>query len=242
MSVCYVASMRHTCSPAEYKVMGECCPMCNPGYHVYRHCTEYTSTTCAPCPQSSYTEAHNGLVSCKKCTVCDSTAGVRVKKNCSSTSDTLCEPLEGHYCIDPIKDGCQGAVKHTKCKPGQYIKQKGTASSDTECSDCGSNTYSDGSFTSCRPHTHQQRLYFLCKQKHTSAPPPIITAFYRGTIQSISSCITRYTICRALTIMNDETQPAHNPFSLLASGKSRLMFYQFYHRLGNPMLCTIVLI
>ncbi|XP_063064047.1 tumor necrosis factor receptor superfamily member 14-like [Engraulis encrasicolus] len=127
--------------------------MCNPGYHVYRHCTEYTSTTCAPCPQSSYTEAHNGLESCRTCAVCDSSAGVRVKKNCTNISDTLCEPLEGHYCTDPIKDDCQGAVKHTKCKPGQYIKLPGSASSDTVCSDCSSDTYSDGSFTSCIPHT-----------------------------------------------------------------------------------------
>ncbi|XP_063063896.1 tumor necrosis factor receptor superfamily member 14-like [Engraulis encrasicolus] len=153
MPLCYVASQTHTCSPSEYEVMGECCPMCNPGYHVYRHCTEYTSTTCAPCPRTTYTEAHNGLNSCKKCTVCDSSAGLRVKRNCSSTSDTLCEPLEGHYCTDPIKYGCQGAVKHTECKPGQYIKQKGSASSDTVCSDCDSYTYSDGSSPSFRPHT-----------------------------------------------------------------------------------------
>ncbi|KAL2103276.1 hypothetical protein ACEWY4_000144 [Coilia grayii] len=99
------------CSPAEYEVMGGCCPMCSPG------------------------------------------AGLRIKRNCSSSSDTLCEPLEGHYCTDPIKDGCRGAVEHTKCLPGQYINQPGSASSDTVCDDCGNNTYSDGTFTSCRPHT-----------------------------------------------------------------------------------------
>ena len=52
-------------------------------------------------------------------------AGLRVKRACSSTSDTLCEPLEGHYCTDPIKDGCRGAVEHTKCSPGQYVNQTG---------------------------------------------------------------------------------------------------------------------
>ncbi|CAI5682340.1 unnamed protein product [Oreochromis niloticus] len=37
----------------------------------------------------------------------------------------------------------------------------------------------------------QQRLYFLRKLKRASAPPPILTTFYRGTIESIlSSCIT----------------------------------------------------
>ena len=37
----------------------------------------------------------------------------------------------------------------------------------------------------------QQRLYFLRKLKRSCAPPPIMTTFYRGTIESIlSSCIT----------------------------------------------------
>lgn len=52
-------------------------------------------------------------------------AGLRARKVCSLTSNTLCEPLDGYFCIDPIKDGCQEAVEHTKCSPGQYIKQSG---------------------------------------------------------------------------------------------------------------------
>ncbi|XP_063063881.1 uncharacterized protein LOC134456449 [Engraulis encrasicolus] len=166
-----------SCTPAEYEVKEECCPMCNPGYYVYRHCTEYTSTTCSPCPILTYTDHHNGLESCRKCTVCDTSmcclficmfvlnvfladstkttgsGGLRVKRECSHISDRLCEPLEGYYCTDPIKDGCQGAVEHTKCTPGQFIQQNGTSYSDTVCRDCGKNTYSDGSFTFCKPHT-----------------------------------------------------------------------------------------
>ncbi|KAL2103271.1 hypothetical protein ACEWY4_000139 [Coilia grayii] len=141
------------CGPAEYYTGKECCPMCSPGHYVVRPCTEDISTTCLPCPPSTFTDKHNGLTRCLSCAVCDTSAGLSVKGNCNSTSDTLCEPLEGHYCTDPIKDGCQGAVEHTKCLPGQYIKQPGSASSDTVCDDCGNNTYSDGTFTSCRPHT-----------------------------------------------------------------------------------------
>ncbi|KAL2103277.1 hypothetical protein ACEWY4_000145 [Coilia grayii] len=157
------------CSPAEYEVMGGCCPMCSPGYHVHRHCTEFTSTTCAPCPASTYTDTYNGLESCRRCTVCDPNVGLRIKRNCSSSSDTLCELLEGHYCTDPIKDGCRGAVEHTKCLPGQYIKQKGTSSSDTVCSDCDSKTYSDGSFASCRPHTQCKLGYDVTKEGTSSS-------------------------------------------------------------------------
>ncbi|XP_041953770.1 tumor necrosis factor receptor superfamily member 14-like isoform X2 [Alosa sapidissima] len=156
------------CGPAEYEVQEECCPMCGSGYYVYKHCTEHSSTLCAPCTASTYTDAQSGLVSCRLCTECDSTAGLRVKRACSSTSDTLCEPLEGHYCTDPIKDGCRGAVEHTKCSPGQYIKHNGTSSSDTVCGDCGENTYSDGSFTSCRPHTQCEPGYELIKEGTSS--------------------------------------------------------------------------
>ncbi|XP_076132343.1 tumor necrosis factor receptor superfamily member 14-like [Alosa pseudoharengus] len=157
------------CGPAEYQTGVDCCPMCGPGYCVHRHCTEYTSTTCVPCLPSTFTDQPNGLVSCRSCTVCDTGAGLRVKRVCSSTSDTLCEPLEGHYCIDPIKDGCRGAVEHTKCSPGQYINQNGTSSSDTVCGDCGNNTYSDGSFTSCRPHTQCPRGQQMIKAGTSSS-------------------------------------------------------------------------
>ncbi|XP_041953773.1 tumor necrosis factor receptor superfamily member 5-like isoform X2 [Alosa sapidissima] len=101
------------------------------------------------------------------CPMCGPAAGLRVKRACSSTSDTLCEPLEGHYCTDPIKDGCRGAVEHTKCSPGQYIKQPGNASSDAVCSDCVGATYSNGSFTSCRPHTRCESLGHVLKKPGT---------------------------------------------------------------------------
>ncbi|KAF7701776.1 hypothetical protein HF521_001059, partial [Silurus meridionalis] len=39
----------------------------------------------------------------------------------------------------------------------------------------------------------QQRLYFLRRLRKTHLPPPILTMFYRGTIESIlSSCITAW--------------------------------------------------
>ncbi|KAL2103275.1 hypothetical protein ACEWY4_000143 [Coilia grayii] len=148
-----VSGVSPACGRAEYLTGQECCPTCGPGYCVWRDCTEYASTMCIPCLSGSYTEAPNGLKSCSSCTVCNSSAGLRVKRECTSTSDALCEPLEGHYCTDPIKDGCREVVQHTKCLPGKYIKQPGTAFSDAECDDCVGKTYSNGSFTSCRPHT-----------------------------------------------------------------------------------------
>ncbi|XP_048093051.1 tumor necrosis factor receptor superfamily member 14-like, partial [Alosa alosa] len=164
-----VSGVSTSCGRAEYLVGQECCPMCGPGYYVRRHCTEFTSTTCVPCPSLSFTDAPNGLVSCRSCAVCDQTAGLRVKRVCSSTSDTLCQPLESHYCTDPIKDGCRGAVEHTPCSPGRYIKQPGTSSSDTVCAECVGDSYSNGSFTSCRPHTQCELLGLVVIKKGSTS-------------------------------------------------------------------------
>ncbi|XP_050973443.1 tumor necrosis factor receptor superfamily member 14 [Labeo rohita] len=113
------------CARAEYEVNGECCPMCAPGNYVYWHCTVDTSTTCVPCPGSTYTDELNGLHKCLPCSLCDSELGLRIKKTCTRSADTVCEPLEGSYCTERMKDSCRLAVKHSECQPGQYVKQKG---------------------------------------------------------------------------------------------------------------------
>ncbi|XP_067250872.1 tumor necrosis factor receptor superfamily member 14-like [Chanodichthys erythropterus] len=141
------------CARAEYEVNGECCPMCAPGNHVYWHCTIDTSTTCVPCPPSTYTDEPNGLDKCFPCSVCDAGQGLRVKRSCTRFADTVCEPLEGFYCIEQNKGSCRFAVKHSECDPGQYIRQAGTAFTDTDCGNCSEGTYSNGSFTTCQPHS-----------------------------------------------------------------------------------------
>ncbi|KAA8591197.1 hypothetical protein FQN60_002140, partial [Etheostoma spectabile] len=95
--------------------------------------------------------------------------GLKLKTPCTTTSDTVCEPLEGFYCTYPIEDNCVVAEKHSSCQPGQYISQKGTAVRDTECSDCSDGTFSDGTlFPSCQPHTHTFQIMNICIKKHTS--------------------------------------------------------------------------
>ncbi|XP_065102946.1 tumor necrosis factor receptor superfamily member 14-like [Paramisgurnus dabryanus] len=131
-----------TCARAEYEIQGECCPMCAPGNFVYWHCTVDASTTCVPCPESSYTDEPNGLIKCFTCSMCDAVKGLRVKKTCRRTADTICEPQEGFYCTDQNKHSCTLAEKHTKCNPGQYIKQTGTEFTDTICANCTYGTYS----------------------------------------------------------------------------------------------------
>ncbi|XP_072537307.1 tumor necrosis factor receptor superfamily member 5-like [Salminus brasiliensis] len=140
------------CRSAEYKINGECCPMCAAGYRVHTHCLGDLSTTCAACVQLTYTDVPNGLTKCLSCTVCDEGSGLRIKRACSSTADTLCEPLLGYYCIDIHGSNCRKAKKHSTCLPGQYINHTGTEFTDTICQECPEYTYSNGSFTFCKPH------------------------------------------------------------------------------------------
>ncbi|XP_067250867.1 tumor necrosis factor receptor superfamily member 14-like isoform X1 [Chanodichthys erythropterus] len=141
------------CAWAEYEINGECCPMCVPGNRVLWHCTEYTSTTCVPCPELTYTDEPNGLTACFPCSVCEAEQGLRVNRTCTRSIDTVCEPLEGFYCIEQNKGSCRFAVKHSECDPGQYIRQAGTAFTDTDCGNCAEGTYSNGTFTTCQPHS-----------------------------------------------------------------------------------------
>ncbi|RXN30627.1 tumor necrosis factor receptor superfamily member 5-like isoform X1 [Labeo rohita] len=88
------------------------------------------------------------------CPMCAPGLHLRKKKTCTRLADTICEPLEGFYCIDREKDSCRFAVKHSECHPGQYVKQTGTAFSDTVCGNCTVGTYSNGSFTACLPYSN----------------------------------------------------------------------------------------
>uniref|UniRef100_A0A9J8ATJ4 TNFR-Cys domain-containing protein n=1 Tax=Cyprinus carpio carpio TaxID=630221 RepID=A0A9J8ATJ4_CYPCA len=130
------------------------------GNRVHWHCTDDTSTTCVPCPSLTFTDEPNGLTECFPCTVCDASRGLRVNKVCTRSSDTVCGPLERFYCIEKKKDCCTLAVQHSECSPGQYIKQAGTGSTDTVCAECTGDTYSNGSFSSCLPHTKCEALGF----------------------------------------------------------------------------------
>ncbi|XP_038863797.1 tumor necrosis factor receptor superfamily member 14-like isoform X1 [Salvelinus namaycush] len=137
-----------------YKIGDRYCIMCRPGYRVNRHCTKSTHTpSCVLCIDSTFLDEPSGKTTCNDCTTCDPGLGLMVKQSCTPSSDTVCGTLEGFYCLDPTKDGCRAAQRHSSCKPGQYISHTGTTSTDTVCSDCPGKTYSDGSLTSCQDST-----------------------------------------------------------------------------------------
>uniref|UniRef100_A0A673GRI1 Tumor necrosis factor receptor superfamily member 5-like n=1 Tax=Sinocyclocheilus rhinocerous TaxID=307959 RepID=A0A673GRI1_9TELE len=157
---CTLAVQHSECSPGQYikQINGHCCHMCAPGNRVLWHCTVDTSTTCVSCSASTYTDEPNGLEMCFSCSTCDAGDGLRIQKACTRLSNTVCEPLKGFFCMVRKKGSCKLAVKHSQCNPGEYIQQKGTASTDTVCGECTNGTYSDGTFTACQTHTICQSM------------------------------------------------------------------------------------
>lgn len=52
-------------------------------------------------------------------------SGLKVKTLCTTTTDAVCEPQEGFFCLEFAGEDCRAAQKHRSCDPGQYISQKG---------------------------------------------------------------------------------------------------------------------
>ncbi|CAL8261077.1 unnamed protein product [Gadus morhua 'NCC'] len=109
------------------------------------------STSCKRCRGDTFQDEINGR-QCPSCTFCDAGLGLKVKRSCTSTSDAVCEVLDGFFCSDSNGGGCRAAQRHTVCSPGQYIGQRGTADKDTECLQCTHGTFSNGTLSSCQNH------------------------------------------------------------------------------------------
>ncbi|XP_026108760.1 tumor necrosis factor receptor superfamily member 5-like isoform X1 [Carassius auratus] len=141
--ICSFLTYGNTCGKSEYKSAdGECCPMCNLGTVVYRHCTGNSSTTCIPCTPGTFMSQPNGLDKCFPCKHCAESQGLYIQSKCTTIQNTICDVLHGYHCIDYSDSQCRHAEKHRVCRPGQETKRPGTKTSDTECVDCTPGFYS----------------------------------------------------------------------------------------------------
>ncbi|XP_051027073.1 tumor necrosis factor receptor superfamily member 14 [Acomys russatus] len=157
--LCYCVSAQRLCRKEEYPVGDECCPMCNPGYHVKRACSVETGTVCAPCPPETYTAHANGLSMCLPCGVCDPDMNLVTWQECSSRNDTVCRCSPGYFCKTQEGDHCSVCLPHTNCSRGQRVQKRGTYSQDTVCADCLTGTFStEGTQEECLPWTKCKAL------------------------------------------------------------------------------------
>ncbi|XP_078001878.1 tumor necrosis factor receptor superfamily member 14-like isoform X2 [Phascolarctos cinereus] len=143
------------CMMGEYKVNGQCCPTCHPGYRVHETCSLMTGTTCVPCDPGTYTAHRSGLKDCLQCKVCDPAFGLVTRRECSPISNTVCGCSPGYFCTNMKDDDCEMCVAHRVCTPGQYVKSRGTERNNTICEECQAGTFSpNGTLDQCLPWTN----------------------------------------------------------------------------------------
>ncbi|KAL3970057.1 la-related protein 4 [Sarotherodon galilaeus] len=140
------------CPSEMYQAQDLCCPKCPAGNRVKTDCTKTANTSCVACEGGTHMDKPSGLKQCIHCTICHSRLKLKKKRACTTTSDTICEPWDGFYCVDYAGVQCEMTHEHKRCNPGEYISQAGTAFRDTECSECSYGTFSDGTLKFCRPH------------------------------------------------------------------------------------------
>ncbi|XP_074162601.1 tumor necrosis factor receptor superfamily member 4-like isoform X2 [Sminthopsis crassicaudata] len=98
----------------------------------------------------------------KCCRPCHAELGLVIRRECSSTSNTVCGCSPGYFCTDMKGDDCELCVPHRVCSPGQYVKARGTERNNTICEECQAGTFStNGTLDRCLPWTNctAQGLY-----------------------------------------------------------------------------------
>ncbi|KAG7332620.1 hypothetical protein KOW79_004454 [Hemibagrus wyckioides] len=139
LGICAALTFGSKCGQSEYSsAAGECCPMCAIGFVVREDCRSDSSTICTSCSKGTFMNKTNGNFSCFQCKTCEN--GLHISQDCTPVNDTVCGVLDGYYCMQYSDDkrDCLYAIKHSKCKPGEQIKNPGTKISDTVCEPCPS--------------------------------------------------------------------------------------------------------
>ncbi|NXM75784.1 TNR14 factor, partial [Serilophus lunatus] len=141
-----------SCELGEYFTGSECCPMCPAGLRVLKHCTAYSSTTCIPCVEGTYTVHPNGLTHCILCKQCDRGANLVTEVACTYTRNTVCGCQPEHFCSSLGLEGCELCQPYTVCGPGTMVKERGNKTKDNVCEVCPPGTSSTASMSeTCTP-------------------------------------------------------------------------------------------
>ncbi|XP_057635361.1 tumor necrosis factor receptor superfamily member 23-like isoform X1 [Chionomys nivalis] len=124
------------CGSDEYLSGDLCCKLCRPGEFVQKPCTvPQTQGKCERCHPGMFTEASNGLDSCRACSSCDKNQ--EMVADCSATSDRKCQCRIGHFYADP--QAPELCLPCNKCPQGVPVLQECSSTANTVCSSAGTN-------------------------------------------------------------------------------------------------------
>ncbi|XP_061911698.1 nerve growth factor receptor b [Entelurus aequoreus] len=125
------------CLSGQYTTDGKCCKQCPPGEGVVQPCGA-KQTKCSPCLDSeTFSENFSHMERCQACTKC---MGLfRMETPCTDANDATCVCNYGYY-LDNLSQRCEPC---TKCPEGQGMLYSCESDHDTQCEECGGDTYSD---------------------------------------------------------------------------------------------------
>uniref|UniRef100_A0A7N4PJI8 TNFR-Cys domain-containing protein n=1 Tax=Sarcophilus harrisii TaxID=9305 RepID=A0A7N4PJI8_SARHA len=146
------------CGKFSYSVEGKCCSYCKPGFEMASRCTGSRDTGCRPCHEGLFNEGFSNEF-CQPCTQCNVGSGSRVLKNCTRSSDTVCQCTPGTQPAQFLKRG----VECAPCPPGHFSLGENTMCKPwTNCEATGRRTQRAGS----------SRADARCEEARTSGPHP----------------------------------------------------------------------
>ncbi|XP_026035488.1 tumor necrosis factor receptor superfamily member 11A isoform X1 [Astatotilapia calliptera] len=143
------ADSRPQCKETQYLKDSKCCNKCQPGYYVFKDCTDTAQTICRKCSYGEYQPSLNNAYRCLKQKFCDQTLGF-MRNNENSIEEEPCRCVEGFQCY-PIN--CEFCEKIPTCRPGQGLETK--HDQRKVCEPCPKGFFSDKDDDEpCKPWTN----------------------------------------------------------------------------------------
>ncbi|XP_074048602.1 tumor necrosis factor receptor superfamily member 4 [Macrotis lagotis] len=146
----HLASLQQ-CGKNTYRGPGhKCCNFCSPGFGMVSRCTNNEDTQCRPCAKGLFNE--NFITDfCQPCTQCNVGSGSQIRRNCTTSSDTVCQCTPGTQPVTTFKWGVECSQcpsghfslgENTRCKPwtnctalGKRTLRAGSSRADADCED-----------------------------------------------------------------------------------------------------------
>ncbi|XP_006794745.1 tumor necrosis factor receptor superfamily member 11A [Neolamprologus brichardi] len=143
------ADSRSQCKETHYLKDSKCCNKCQPGYYVFKDCTDTAQTICRKCSHGEYQPSLNSAYRCLKQKFCDPSLGF-MRNNENSIEEEPCRCVEGFQCY-PIN--CEYCEKIPTCRPGQGLETK--HDQRKVCEPCPKGFFSDKDDDEpCKPWTN----------------------------------------------------------------------------------------